>query len=219
MSPRRKEKRRRLVPAAALAICAHLLALLALGSKVPRAVAPAPVEDRGASVQIILLRPERVRRAPSRAAASPKPTPLSPPPATSARVLITPTPEAPTLSAPAPSPPAPPEAEVSPGSGNLRNALRGMVGCADAAAYRLSREERAACDQRLAAAKPAAVGPRYSAEEAATFNPAKQDSILVRKPHNGCLPHLGDRPSNGAGVATRSGATTTVGLSCSWSFW
>ena len=98
--------------------------------------------------------------------------------------------------------------------------MRGLVGCADPAAYHLTREERAACDQRLASAKPAPVGREYSPEELAQFEADKKyDPILVRKPHNQCLPRAGDRPAAGAGVATRSGATTTLGISCAWSFW
>jgi hypothetical protein len=140
-------------------------------------------------------------------------------------VLIAPTPGAPALAAPeqAPTPPAPPQAEANADSQGLRDALRGRLGCADPAANRLSREERVACDQRLAAARPAPVGPQFSAEELAQFEAEnKYDPILVRKPHNGCLPRLGQNqpPTHGnvPPLPTRSGASTAFGLSCAWSF-
>jgi hypothetical protein len=124
--------------------------------------------------------------------------------------------------------PAPSQAEASPDGQNLRNALRGLVGCADPAASRLSREERTACDRRLAAARPAPVGPQFSAEELAEFNADKQDPILVRKAHNGCLPRLANRPqptlnpfaalASGPPRPTRSGAATNFGGGCAWSF-
>jgi hypothetical protein len=104
---------------------------------------------------------------------------------------------------------------------NLRNALRGLVGCADPAAAGLSREERAACDQRLATAKPVPIGPQFSGEEVEQFNAGKAyDPLLVRKPHNGCLPRLADRtgPSTGPPRPARSGATTTFGAGCAKAF-
>jgi hypothetical protein len=212
MSPRRTDRRRGLVPAAALAILAHLLALLALGWRVPKLIDKRQA-DAGPPLVVELVRPPKPARpavpsspraAPNRSpgAAPAPPPPSSPPPA---------------LTQPAPT--APPAEVAPPGSEDFRSALRGLVGCSDPSAYRLSREERAACDQRLAAAKPAPVGPQLSAEELAAFSSGKKESIFTRKPHNECLPHIGDRPSAGAGVASRSGATTAFGMACSWSFW
>jgi hypothetical protein len=131
---------------------------------------------------------------------------------------MSPTPGAPPLSAPLQSPPAPPEA--APDGQQLQNALRGLVGCADPKAYGLTREQREACDQRLAAAKPAPLGHPYSAEELAQFEVEnKYDPIIVRKPRNGCLPRVADRPAAGnAAPPTRSGATTAFGIGCAWSF-
>jgi len=141
------------------------------------------------------------------------------------RVLIAPTPAAPTLAAPEPAPPAPapPVAEADREDPRLRNTLRGLVGCSDPAAYRLTREEREACDQRLAAATPAPVGRQLSAAELAQFDAENRyDPILVRKAHNGCLPRVADRPAAaGPGARpppTRSGATTAFGLQCARPF-
>lgn len=138
------------------------------------------------------------------------------------RVLAKPTPDAPAPVAAAPSPPAPapPTADANLADDHLRNALRGLTGCSDPSAYRLSHEERAKCDQRLATTKPAPVGSQVSAEEMAQFDPPKQESILTRKPHNGCLPRLGDHPAMNPGGRQRqpTGGTTAVGIGCGWSF-
>jgi hypothetical protein len=207
--------------ATAVAICAHLAALLLLGWRIPRLSAPEPAEDHGPAIVVTLLRPEvrpRARAAlpsPGRAASTPLP---------SSRVLIAPTPDAAALNPPEPAPPtsAPPVAEANRDDPRLRSTLRGLVGCADPAAYRLTREEREACDQRLAAATPAPVGRTYDAEALAQFDAENRyDPILVRKAHNGCLPRVADRPPdirNGPPPPTRSGATTSFGLQCARSF-
>jgi len=203
--------------AVVLAVFAHLIVLLLMGWRIPRVAAPSTSEDHNLSMEAILVRPQvRPRARPRTQAPGSGPTAPRPP----ARVLITPTPGSPTLSAPVRSPPAPSHAEASADGQTLRNALRGLVGCADPGASRLSREERAACDQRLAAAKPAPVAPQFSAEELTQFDADKQDSILVRPPHNGCLPRLGDRPqpTTGPPPPTHSGAATTAGIGCAWSF-
>ena len=203
--------------ATVLATCAHLLALLFLGWRIPRVAAPSPREDRSPAIEVTLVRPEtRPRVRPE--APSPKPAP-SAPPSPSPRVLVAPTPGAPTLTAPQPAPP--PTAEVGPNASDQRvqNTLRGLVGCADPAAYRLTREQRAACDQRLAAATPAPVGRDISAEELAQFDAENRyDPVLVRKPHDNCLPRVADRPPVGRPPPIRSGATTTLGLGCARSF-
>jgi hypothetical protein len=208
--------------ATALALCAHLMALLLLGWRIPRLAAPEPADDHGPAVEVTLLRPPSPPRdIPAKAAA--RALKSSPRPVASPRVLVAPTPEAPPLAAPDQKPPAPPPADNSLDNPRLRDALRGGVGCADPAAYHLSREERAACDQRLAAARPAPVGPQFRAEELAQFDAENRyDPIVVRKPHNGCLPRVGAIPPPGnPGTpprAARSGASTTLGLNCAWSF-
>lgn len=199
-----------------LAACAHLLALLLLGWRIPKLAAPSETEDHSAAIEVTLVRPQARPRTQA-AAASPRPAPSAP--RASPRVLVAPTPGAPALSAPVQSLPTPAPSEAAADGRRLQDALRGAVGCTDPEVYHLSREQRAACDRRLAAAKPAPVGRQFSAEELAQFDAEnKYDPILVRKPHNGCLPRVGDTPAAGAGVAARSGASTTQGINCAWSF-
>jgi hypothetical protein len=213
--------------ATGLAACAHLLVLLLLGWKVPRLVVPSRRDDAPA-LQVTLVRPQvRLRGEPAPRKERPAP---SRPPATSARVLTQPAPQAPlsavtppktASAAPEATPaPVPPDFETSPDGDHVRSALRGLIGCTGALAQRLGHAEREACDQKLAATKPAAVGPLYSAKEAETFDNPNKESIFVRKPHNECLPHIGHRsPPPGAGPVAANGlATTAFGLACAWSF-
>jgi acetyl esterase/lipase len=207
---KRRSRQSRRVLVMGLSACAHLIVLLALGRRIPWAptLAEGPQDP---PMLVTILRPppatkpralpETVRAAPTPAASPTTPAPSVVPP--------------PLLTQPAPNAPltAPPTDNEQ-----FRSALRGLVGCSDPSSYRLSREERAGCDRRLAAAKPAPVAKQFSAQELALFNADKQESILVRKPHNGCLPRLGDRPAPAAAAAP-AGATTTVGLGCSWSLW
>jgi hypothetical protein len=211
--------------ATGLAACAHLLVLLLLGWKIPRFALPARRDD-GPVVQVTLLRPEIP---PPRETVSGKTKPEPPSaPSPPARVLTAPAPQAPlTAITPRPPPqgtpaPVPPTVETSPDADRLRSALSGLVGCTGALADHLSHEEREACARRLAAAKPAPTGPLYTAKEAAGFDPnPARESIFVRKPHNGCLPHIGNRPAPpGAGAVAASGlATTELGLGCAWPLW
>jgi hypothetical protein len=214
--------------AAGLVACVHLVVLLLLGWEIPSLVVPAP-RDEGPVLEITLMPPRiRLRSEPAPEKAKPAPAP----PAASARVLTQPTPQplpavatpektaqAPPQAIPAP---VPPNVETNPANDNVRNALRGLIGCTGVLAARLSHEERQACDRKLAAATPAPVGPLYTAKEAQAFNtnPTKE-SIFVRKPHNECLPHIGNMPTPpGAGaVAVGSGKTTGFGLACEWDFW
>ncbi len=197
-----------------LAACAHLLALLLLGWRIPKLAAPAPSEDRSVAMEVTLVRPQVRQRLPPRAGPA---GPSRSAPRALPRVLVTPTPGAPALSAPVQSPPVSPEA--APNGQRLQDALRGLVGCSDPKAYGLTGQQREACDRRLAAAKPAPLARQFSAEELAQFDAEnKYDPILVRKPHNGCLPRVGDTPAAGSGVAASSGATTTLGINCAWSF-
>ena len=205
--------------ATGLAVCAHAVVLLLLGWRIPRLVVALPAGPQIRAMEITLLRPPQ-RPRPRPAAKPARSAPLAP--NVTPRILTTATPGAPAATPPAPSAPAPtpPTIDANAGEEHLRNALRGLTGCGDPSTYRLSHEERAACDQRLAAAKPGVIGSPLSAEELNQFDPPKQESILTRKPHNGCLPRLGDHPAigPGGGRGQATGGTTAVGVGCGWSF-
>jgi hypothetical protein len=114
-------------------------------------------------------------------------------------------------------PPAAEPAGPDANADRLRNVLRGLVGCAQPAAYGLTRSERDACDHR--AVPPAPVQVQIDAKAQAAFDADAQSvPLLVRKPKNGCLPRLADRPSAVASRGARSGATTSGGVGCAWSF-
>ena len=209
--------------ATVLAACVHLLALAFMGWRIPRPPARFPGENDNPTMEVTLVRPPILPHVRT-VAQAPRPGPTTP--GASARVLVRPAPGAPALGA-LPSPPAPVPVEPMPDdrtlktAQNLRNALRGLVGCADPAANHLSPEEQAACNQRLGAARPAPVGPQFSAQEMEQFNAGKTyDPLLVRRPHNGCLPRLADtpRPDHAPPRPMRSGAGTTAGAGCSVSF-
>lgn len=209
--------------ATGLAACAHLVVLLLLGWKVPRLVVPSRSEDTSPTLELTLMRPER--RPPAEPEPESRPAPA--PPAASARALTRPAVQAPPANPPTPTIPAPvpPNVETNPQGDTLRNALRGLIGCS-AMASRLTQEEREACGRRLASATPAPVGKSYSAEELAQFDRDKQESIFTRKPHDECLPRLGDHPRaampGGApapGGPRGRAASTAVGVGCAKSFW
>jgi hypothetical protein len=94
-----------------VAACAHLLALLLLGWRIPKIAAPEQAEDQGAAIEVTLVRPQA--RPPARSA-PPSSGRASSAPSVSHRVLIAPTPSAPALSAPVQSPPSPQVAEGPP---------------------------------------------------------------------------------------------------------
>jgi len=96
---------------------------------------PPPAAQPGAPPQPIRLHRRRQRFAPEDTQVAPLVVPTAPPP-----------PVAPT---PAPKPRAPTERDAI--ASNAQRALRGALGCANAAVLGLSREEREKCDQALAA--------------------------------------------------------------------
>jgi hypothetical protein len=192
-----------------LAVAFHMIALVLMGWQVPGLVDPAKRQDDNMAMAVFLVRlPIRVE-VPRRAEA-PKSSPLAPDFSTG--VITAP---APPLNRSVENVPTPPLPQADPDGQHVRNALRGLMGCAAPGAFDLRRDEQMVCDQRLAVAKPAPVGSSLSAEELAQFDPPKQGSILTRKLHNDCLPRLYDRP---APAPTRSGKTTTFGLGCALSF-
>ena len=110
LNPRRVT-RGRTVGAVALAVCAHLLALLALGWRIPKTDAPEAADDRTAAVEVTLIRP---RPEPAPRAAPPASGRASSAPSVTQRLLIAPAPGAPTLSAPVQEPPASEVAQGAP---------------------------------------------------------------------------------------------------------
>jgi hypothetical protein len=94
-----------------VATCAHLLALLALGWRIPKVTTPEHAEEQSAAVEVILVRPQAQ---PTAHAAPPSSGRASSAPSVSQRVLIAPTPGAPALSAPVQSPSSPQVAEGPP---------------------------------------------------------------------------------------------------------
>jgi hypothetical protein len=200
--------------ATGLSLVLHVLALtgMVVGLKV---LTPPP---EGRAIEVRLVPSPVLRRRPQPARPSAERPKIAPP--LRARPAPEPSPSAVAAALPQ-TPPPPPQARAGPDPQALRNALRGLTGCADPAANHLNREEKEACDRRLAAARPAPVGPQLSAKEVEQFNAGKTyDPLLVRRAHNGCLPRLAntDRPDHVPPRPTRSGAGTTYGAGCAWSF-
>ncbi len=207
--------RKRTLAAVALAAIAHLAALVGLGWRVPAFKAPLPTGDSQA-VELTLIRPPpAIAQGQPKGSAKSRPVP----PASAQRERPTALPSQTAVALP----PAPPVSDqqanaIDPTGEQLRGALRGLLGCSDPAAYRLDPQQKAACDHRVAA--PANVQAQIDPEAQAAFDAGNQkDSILVRKPNNGCLPRLADQPGGSTQTRGRSGATTKFGLGCSWSFW
>ena len=107
-----------------------------------------------------------------------------------------------------PTPPAPsdvaPSALPSPAPG-VQATLRGLLGCSPAVLARLSREQREACEQRLARRQVADLGReagRLNLDLAGAFGKDPQ-AILERRPTNGCRVRAGGdvAPMGEIGVA------------------
>lgn len=176
---------RRTTAAIALSVAAHLAAAIALGRYSP--ILQAPQEAAGPPFPVIPLllmprtppppdgtgqRPAAIRlhqRAPRHPGAPPLP-PLKP-----AEAL--PVPAATPTPAPAPAPGPPPAAPSQ-----VRAALRGLVGCANPEAARLTAQERDLCDKRLSAGAKTAPwlgmgldrGKQGALDKAAAANAAEQ---------------------------------------------
>ncbi len=132
----------------------------------------------------------------------------------SARPLRQPQAAAPAPSAPVAGPPPPaPSPDAAADAEQLRSVLQGLTACAGANVERLDAEGRKRCDEQAAKTAARPIGPL----QADRFVQAPQAPMLVRKPHNGCLPRLADRPGP-ANLGSRSAASTTGGLGCAWSF-
>lgn len=171
-------RRRRTAGVVVVSAVVHGLLLLVLGSQIPNAHWRIRSLDQDA-VQAVLvrpppppkppkpilepktLRPETERPPEPKGAAAPVTAPLPPPPPpTTVPHLIPPPPAAAAPAAPAPAakPAAPAAGRPSPwlvGPGSVlppgfSTSLRTQVGCSDPKAAGLSREEREACEKRLA---------------------------------------------------------------------
>jgi hypothetical protein len=222
MGPRlhKRSNLARHVWAMSVAACAHLLAFLLLGWRIPKLAVPEYVEQPSAAIELILVRPQVRPRERTKTVAS---APTRSAPIASPRVLIAPIRGAPALPAPVIGPPA---ASVAEGPPDCATEDLPLLTDAEKArcrnAFDADRERRLArdADRRLAAAKSAPLPRSYGAEELAQFEAEnKYDPVVVRKPHNGCLPRLADRPPGGnAAPPTRSGSSTAFGVGCAWSF-
>ena len=155
-------------PVNAPAIVVQLVTLLA-----PQ---PAPVQAPRNKAKRPAGKPPKPEPAPPSAPAVAPPS-LPPPPET----IPIPAPPA----APPPAPGAPPDANMA----GLRNALRGIVGCADRDALHLTSAERAACDRKAyaggndAAPLPLNIDPEKTARWAAD---QERERELDRKPFVAC---------------------------------
>lgn len=148
--------RRRTTWAVAASLIAHIAVLTLVARQHPMLVIPHELAGPPEPIIPILLTP----RAPA-AAAHGVPAEIrlhrraqrTPPNELPVAPLVTPT-----APPPAPAPPGPVTVRANPGptvaeaqQANVRGALQGLVGCADPDAARLSRAQRARCEERLAA--------------------------------------------------------------------
>jgi hypothetical protein len=108
-----------------------------------------------------------------------------------------------------PTPPTPdhvaPSAVAGHTPGDVQATLRGLVGCSPAVLAHLSREQREACEQRLAARQVADLGRqagRLNLDLTGAFGKNPQ-AILERRPTNGCRARAGGdvAPMGEIGVA------------------
>ena len=98
------------------------------------------------------------------------------------------------------------------GSGAVRQALRGLLGCEHAALAGLTSEERERCRERLGAeAGRAGGGARLNLDPRGAFA-TDAEPYLARKPRNGCK----SRAGGDVGAMGEIGAAG--GVTCAWSF-
>jgi hypothetical protein len=207
----RASARTRKLAIPALVLVAHGAVLWSMAHRIPRIGAAYYPTDDSRAVEVDLeLEPRPARPAsplPSRRPAQPAPSPAP---------LLSATP--PPAQAAVPLPPvSPPTVDAGKDEG-VRRALGQVLACNSPDAYGLTREQRTDCFRK---ARPSGPLPQpFDPHEIAAFEADKpRDSILVRKPTNGCLPRVADRASPAAArVGGRAGATTAGGFGCNWSF-
>ncbi len=194
-----------------LAVGLHLLILIGLGLTVARLDMRTRGEEAANAMSVTMVRLPPLAGRPDAAPLGKvrlrtEPLPVNP---------LPPVPMAPT-----PSTPAPEGLVTKPDAEALQKTLRGLVGCAESAGYRLSAQEQAHCDRRSGAPAPVAVQIDARAQAAFEADSTRQEALVVRKPVNGCLPRAGNRPSAiaQAGRGASMAAQTTGGVGCAWSF-
>lgn len=203
MAGRRSTVRRKRPFTLALIVASGLHVLLGVGLLVGIKVMP-PLVEQNLIVDLVDAAPPPAPRV--AAPAAPTATPAAPK-APPARAVVPPPPPAQVAAAPAPSPaPAAPEAPraavappgfksrgtPTPGGDDLRTAARQGGGCNHADLYRLTKAERAACDDKLGIkAKDA---PMY-----AVIDQAKKDFFdgACKKDDEWCLYRTGQGPYPG----------------------
>lgn len=208
--------RRRTLPAAAvLSVVAHLGLIVALVNYAPRLVVPREPAGPPQAVIPVLIMPRapppvaggptarptaiRLHRRAQRFAPAPPIAPLIVPEAPPAKAAPAPAPRAATTS-PTPNPVA----------ANARQALRGLVGCANANALGLSREEREKCNDKLGAGAKEAAFPglaidpdkagdlaRAAARKEADYRYKRAPATPATAPSAGQLPGVGAEDMGG----------------------
>ncbi len=146
-------------------------------------------------------------------------------PATIADRAPRPPPELHVPAAPIPSPIVPLPAPLSPPSDapEVRQALRGLVGCDHAGFLGLSDAERERCRDRLARtrggdARSAQIELDLARRAAAAKGPEKE-GFLARTPHNGCVPRVKEKEMGEQVARADLGRQDwTTGIACAWSF-
>lgn len=110
---------------------------------------------------------------------------------------------------------------IPPISDNVRNVLRGLVGCNHAGLAGLSEAERARCRDRLATARAGdltgdfGVAPAKRARFAADRAAAKEP-MLARTPKNGCRPRVQEKEASAPSLQPRQ--DWSGGITCAWDF-
>jgi hypothetical protein len=200
----RASARTRKLAIPALVILAHGAVLWSIAHRIPLIGAGYEPADDSRAVEVDLeLQPR------------PKLPAATPAPQRPARAVSPPSPR-PSLTAPpadalASSPQAAqPNVDADKDEG-VRRALGQVLACNSPDSYGLTREQRTDCFRK---ARPAAPIPHpFDPREIAAFEADRpRESILVRKPHNGCLPRAGERaPPMKDGIAPAPGAPAAAG--------
>lgn len=184
--------------AVVFAACAHVIALLYLGWRVPDLAIPPSNEDREAAIEVTLVRPAVRPRAAPRAGPR-RPAPSAPP--AQARVLVAPAPDATAPNAPEERPQA--QAEIGAnGRGQdaagpgLLPSLSGRMGCDDPPGQRLTSDQRQTCENN--AARLAEETNRLALNISADKKAAYDRYVYCAKLHKGAIPSPSDNRGLGA---------------------